>query len=452
MTGPGRPEPRLPRVARETTTVRGATPLLVGLAVQAVTTYLFLVIAGQTLGAAGFGALSGLYLVLTGAATGLFAPLEQEVTRRRGQERAGTSYDPTLLRRAILLGLFASALAAAGFLAAWPITLDLLGGQRWLVVALLVALPGYACWFAFRGELSGRRRLRRYGAQLALDGVIRLVGGALLAGTGHTSTAAFGLLFAVSPWLTVAVTWTRGERHPLPAQVRGPGLGGHVALLVLSALAAQLVINAGPAIINVVATASERKTAGVYLAALVVIRVPVFLFTAVQPAFLPALAELARAGHRAEFGRLLARVLLALGAGTVVVSVGATLLGPPVIAWLFDFDESLNRVDYLLLTVSVGLFLMATILAQALLGLGQHVLVAVGWLSALVGLAIGTLYPGGAVERANCALLAGAGVATVVLAGLLARELARWSVGGHRHLTLAPVPASDADRCSPGAI
>ena len=422
-------------MARATTAVRGAraaTPLLVGLAVQAGTTYVYLVVAGQTLGAAQFGALSGLYLVLTGTATGLFAPLEQEVTQRRGRERGGEPHDPTLLRRAVVLGQCTSAAASAVFVLAWPVTIDLLGGQRWLLISLLIAMPGYACWFAFRGELSGSRRLQRYGLQLALDGSIRLAGGLLLAASGHATTAGFGLLFAVSPWLTVAATFTRTQRQPLPSDERGRRLGRPFALLLLSALAAQLVINAGPAIINVLSSPSERETAGVYLAALVVIRVPVFLFTAVQPAFLPALSELSRAGRRAEFGRLLGGLLLALGAGTVLLSVCATVLGPQVIAWLFDFNEPLDRTVYFFLTLSVGLFLVATILSQALLGLHRHGLVAAGWLSAVLGLAIGTLYPGSAVARANSSLLAGATVATIVLAGLLARELARWTDDANR--------------------
>ena len=444
-------------MARATTAVRGArgaTPLLVGLAVQAGTTYVYLVIAGQTLGATQFAALSGLYLVLTGTATGLFAPLEQEVTRRRGRERGGEPHDPTLLRRAVGMGLSTSAAAGAAFLLAWPITLDLLGGQRWLLISLLIALPGYACWFAFRGELAGGLRLRRYGVQLGLDGSIRLAGGLLLAASGHGTTAGFGLLFAVSPWLTLAATWTRGERHPQASNERGPRLGRPFALLVLSALAAQLVINAGPAIINVLSAPSEREAAGVYLAALVVIRVPVFLFTAVQPAFLSAMSALSRAGRRAEFGRLLGSLLLALGAATVLISVCATFLGPRVIALLFDFHEPLSRAVYLFLTLSVGLFLVATILSQALLGLGRHGLVATGWLSALIGLAIGTLYPGSAVARANCALLAGAAVATVVLGGLLARELARWTDGGNRTTepTPTPAPAPDDGRWITGAV
>ena len=74
---------------------------MVGLGTQALTTYLVLVMAGRALGPAGFAALSSLYFLVTSVATGLFTPLEQEVTRRRGVERARHSWDRTLTRRAL---------------------------------------------------------------------------------------------------------------------------------------------------------------------------------------------------------------------------------------------------------------------------------------------------------------------------------------------------------------
>ena len=55
-----------------------------------------------------------------------------------------------------------------------------------------------------------------------------------------------------------------------------------------------------------------------------------------------------------------------------VTCVAAPLLAPSVVSWLFDFDERLTRTTYLLLTVAIGLFLIATVLAQALLALGRH--------------------------------------------------------------------------------
>ena len=82
---------------------------------------------------------------------------------------------------------------------------------------------------------------------------------------------------------------------------------------------------------------------------------------------------------------------------------------------------------YLLLTLAVGLFLVATVLAQALLALSRHAAVAWGWLTGLVGLVAGTLWPGSAVDRATNGLLAGALVATAALALLLRRELSAWA-------------------------
>jgi O-antigen/teichoic acid export membrane protein len=418
----------------------GAAPLLVGLGVQALTTYVFLVIAGRELGPADFGALSGLYLLLTGAATGLFAPLEQEVTRRRGHERAFGTWDDTLHRRALVQGMAASALAAVVLLAAFPATLRILGDEPSLLVALLVALPGYAQWFATRGDLAGSRRLVRYAVQLGLDGLLRLAAAVVFVAV-DAGLAAYGAAFALSPWLTVLLTWPRHLSPPGARIEAGSRLGRRFALLVLSALSAQLLINAGPLVVSLLATDTERVAAGLYLAALVVIRVPVFLFTAVQPSFLRALSEYAGRGDRAAYVRLLLRLLAGLAALTVTVAVAAALLGPPVISWLFAFDERLTRPTYLLLTLAVGLFLFATVLAQALLALGRHAAVTWGWLGGLLGLVAGTLWPGGAVDRATNGLLAGALVATVGLAVLLRRELSAWArLGRAAALAEAPRP------------
>ena len=96
--------------------------------------------------------------------------------------------------------------AVALALAAYPVTVRTLGDRGWLVVSLCLALPGYAAWFAVRGELAGQGRLSRYGAQLVVDGASRLVGAGVLVLVDETTTAAFGLLFGLSPWVTLALT------------------------------------------------------------------------------------------------------------------------------------------------------------------------------------------------------------------------------------------------------
>jgi O-antigen/teichoic acid export membrane protein len=407
-------------------TATGAVPLLIGLVVQAGTTYVFLVLAGRTLGATGFGALSSLYILLTSLATGLFQPLEQEVARRRGAERAEGTWDDSLFRRALAQGLVTVCLAVAVLLLALPVTLRVLGEDPQLVASVCVGLAGYAGWFATRGELSGARQLTRYGVQLALEGTLRLVALLTVVVVGEPSPATCGWLLALSPWATLLVTslrWRPASERPVR---RTPGLARRLYLLIASALAAQLLINAGPLVVNLLATPAERAQAGLFLAVLVVVRVPVFLFSAIQPSFLPALAERAAAGRRRSFVRLLGQVLSALIAVVALMCALAATIGPAVVEWLFDFDEQLPIGVYLLLSLSVGLFLVATVLAQALIGLGLHAWVMIGWLSGLLGLAVGSLRGDSVVEQATRGLLVGALVTTVVLGLRLTQRIRAW--------------------------
>jgi len=119
-------------------------------------------------------------------------------------------------------------------------------------------------------------------------------------------------------------------------------------------------------------------------------------------------------------------VLVPVVAATAVLCVAATAVAPPVVSWLFDFDQELSRTTCLLLTLSVGLFLASVVLAQALLALDHHLWVTTGWLLGLVGLAVGTALGDGVVARATAGLLLGAAVAAISLAMLLTREWRAW--------------------------
>jgi O-antigen/teichoic acid export membrane protein len=412
---------------RRNRVVGSAIPLITGLAVQAVTTYVVLVVAGRSLGASGFGALSGLYLLITSIATGLFLPLEQEIARRRGDERGRCVWDDSLLGRAMTFGLLSAAVAMLAVLVALPVSLRLLGHDPQLVASLCVALPGYACCFVSRGEFAGRGQLVRYGVQLAVEGGIRLAGALVLVVAHMDGAGWFGWLFAAAPWVAFGVS-VQGWSRPLGAQTvhRGPALAPALGLLAVSGLASQLLINAGPLVVALLATPAERALVGVFLAALVIVRIPVFLFTAVQPSFLPAMAEHAAADRRDSFIRLIRRVLSAC---TVLVALSTLLavgIGPWALHLLFGFELNLSRWTYLQMTLSVGLFLISLILAQSLLGRGEHAATTEGWIAGLVGLAIGTALGRDAISRASAGFLTGALVSTVVLGWLLMRILKRW--------------------------
>ena len=86
-------------------------------------------------------------------------------------------------------------------------------------------------------------------------------------------------------------------------------------------------------------------------------------------------------------------------------------------------------VTFLAMGVSVGLYLAAMILAQALLGRGMHAWTTVGWLLGLVAMIAGTALPGSAVGRATTGFLLGAVAAASAYAVLLAAALRRWGPG-----------------------
>lgn len=409
---------------------RRSLALIAGLVALAGTSYLTLILAGRLLGAASFAGISVLYVLVSSLASGIFLPVEQEIARRRGHERGTGTFDPTLIRRAVAISMIAVGAACLVAVAAHPVSLKLLGGNVSLLAALCVGLPGYACCFISRGVFAGTGELGRYGLQLSVEGGFRLAGMVGLVLAGSRSVAAVGWLFGAAPWIALAASLV-GRHAPLPRAAavsfaRGGPLVSALGLLLVSSIAAQLLMNAGPVIIQLFATSAERARAGAFLAALVVVRMPVFLFTAVQPSFLPAMATHAAADRKADFVALTRRVLTICLVLTVVSTVVARAMGPMLIRVFFGFHEGLSPGTFLAMGLSVGLYLAAMILAQALLGRGLHAWTTAGWLLGVAGMVAGAAFPGIAVDRATTGFLSGAVVAACAFAVLLAAALRRW--------------------------
>jgi hypothetical protein len=60
----------------------------------------------------------------------------------------------------------------------------------------------------------------------------------------------------------------------------------------------------------------------------------------------------------------------------------------------FGFHEGLRPGTFLAMGLSVGLYLAAMILAQALLGRGLHAWTTAGWLLGVAGMVAGAAFPG----------------------------------------------------------
>jgi O-antigen/teichoic acid export membrane protein len=418
-------------------TVGSVLQVAVGLSVLATTAYLFLIIAGRILGPAQFAGLAALYVVIQTLGNGLYQPLEQEVARRRGHARSTGQVESGLLRRALVSGLcFSGAIIAISLIFHGP-AIRLLGGQPQLLAALAVALPGYAVCFVVRGALSGSRRLGRYGLQLSAEGVFRLLALGVLAVAGVRSVTAYGWLFGLAPWVAAACSLVGLGPGSLTGKIGGRPTPARplvtpLALLLVSTLSAQLLIGAGPLTAQLFSNPSEAAAAGAFLAALVVVRLPVFLFTAVQPSMLPAMAAHVGAGRVAGFRSVLVRVLRLMALVATATFVVTTLLGPLILKILFGPAYGLGTRVFAIMGFSIALFMIAGVLGQAVLALGRHRLVTIGWLVGLAGLVVGVTLASDLVGRALYGLLIGAAAAAVTFAILLWRSLRAWDPSARR--------------------
>ena len=109
---------------------------------------------------------------------------------------------------------------------------------------------------------------------------------------------------------------------------------------------------------------------------MLVARVPLFMFQAIQAALLPKLARLAAQGRFDDFRqgfRRLMMVVVAVGLGGVVL---AFTIGPLVLDIVFNAE--IGRRTLTLLALGSAMYMVALGIAQAVIALHGHAWVAVG--------------------------------------------------------------------------
>ena len=244
-----------------------------------------------------------------------------------------------------------------------------------------------------------------------------------LGAAGTRTPVAYGLILVAAPLLAVAATL-----RPLLAQLHpGPPLGwramgGRLGLLIVTMLLAQVVINA--AVINVrLLSPGDPAVTGALLAAVVLARVPLFVFTAVQTSLLPGLCGALAAGDRARYRRLLARTCAAVTILGVVGGVAAIAAGPWLTRVLFNARPVLSSTDFAWLAAGTLCYMLALVLGQGVLALARHRDQMLAWLAGVAVLAAVTLTAGPVILRVVTAYAAGSATVALAMAAVL---VARW--------------------------
>jgi O-antigen/teichoic acid export membrane protein len=397
-----------------------------GLLVLGLTTYVFFFVAGRALGPERYSSLSVLWTLVFFAAPGFLFPIEQEVSRALSARRAlGIGGGPVVKRAAVLGGGLALGLAAVTLALSGPILDHLFDDQPLLLVGLVLSLPTYAALHLARGTLSGTGRFAAYGTLLAGDGILRVLVAVGMSVAAINTPGPYGLLIAgaSAAMLVAVVARQRGLLEHGP-EAPWSELSEALGWLLLGSVLAQAFVNASVPLVKVLAGEGEDAIAGQFQAGLIITRVPLFLFQAVQASLLPKLAGYAASGQLLDFRNGLKRLVYAVIAIGVAATLGAFAIGPLVLRIAFgsEFDK-LGNADLGYLSLAGACFMLSTALSQALIALRAYSRVAAGWTVALVVFALGTWLGSGLLTRVELGLVAGSAMSVAAMGALLALQM-----------------------------
>ena len=347
--------------------------------------YAHLAVAGHSLPASGMAALSVLWSIVFLLGLGVFLPIEQELIRLvAARTAAGRRHRPGGPPRRPWLSAIALAVILTAVRGRRAAGRRLFGGDSAMVAVLGGACVALAVTAVSRGTLAG---LGRFGVATAASwpstaGCGRLLACALGLAGARTRPVAFGLILTVAPLLAVLVTLGPLLASLRPGPPGWPGIGHarRLALLIATMLLAQVLINV--AVISVrLLSPGDPALVGALLAAVVLARVPLFVFTVAADG--PA----ARAGRRRGRGR----------PGTVPAAAGPQLRGRggPRRGWRAARDHPravadpgavrrppvLGHAAFAWLAAGTLCYMLALVLGQGAMALARHRDQLLSWLA-----------------------------------------------------------------------
>ncbi|GAA3227804.1 hypothetical protein [Actinocorallia longicatena] len=391
---------------RTAPTIRtGALTMGGGLVLLGLSASVYLVVSARAVGPDAFSSLSTLWTLIYTFGIGAFLPFEQELGRAHAHRTAlGTGTRPLVVRVAAAAGAVLAALLTAGALLAPALVPRLFDGAWTAAGALALALGVMAAQYVTRGVFAGSSRFGWYSAQLGVEGVVRMAACAALLAWGVHSAAPYFWLLALAPLLALLLTLP-GLRGAVPAGPPAPWseLSENLGWLLLGCLCAQGVANA--AMVALKLLSPHDDTAGQFLAAFVIARVPLFLFQGVQAVLLPGLSAALATGDRTAFRAKLRGVLAATAAVGGAGVLGAALLGPWLLRLLFGPEFTLGRVHLVVLAAATALYMVAQVFQSALVSLGRHRDNALSWLAALGVFVLACALPLPPLARVELALM-----------------------------------------------
>ncbi len=361
----------------------GTKTLSSGLLINGVSAYIFISIASRDLGAEMYTPLGMLWALSFLLGPGIFHPLEQQ-TARSIASRFGEETTP-VFKAASIVGSIATLLIVISALCfnSW-LTEDIFSDQRSLLIAIILVVIGLGSAHLVKGVLAGTGRFKNYSRYLIGEGLGRLLVTAILVIFASGEVWMYGLALGLSPFIGISAALFRQKDLIKPGpKVKAKEISGSLGVLLIASLATAMVLNVSPLTVELLAEPNQKEEPGKFLNALLIARIPLFFFQAVQAALLPRLSQLMASKELEKFKHELMRLL-----GFVTV-FGACFLfliavsGQWVTRIAFGSEYEISRQDMTLLAVSSVGLMYALSLTQGLLALHRQGYSAAAWVSGI---------------------------------------------------------------------
>lgn len=393
----------------------GTFPVAIGLFIAGFTAYAFFKVGQVALGKEAFKPIVALWFTTFALVPGILMPVEQELGRALAHRRALQQGGRPVVRRMLPLAGGLTALLALAILVVSPYLTRTMFEGHWIVTAaLMVTVVAYAPMHLARGIASGSGRFVSYGTIMGVDGAIRIVAVVVLWQLNVTSIGAYAFAVALSPLVAVAAVSTRGQTRTDPGpEATYSEITPNLGWLLLGSVMAAGLVNAGPLGVDILARSDQAQLVTAFGNGVLLSRVPLFLFQAVQASLLPRLARLAAKGDLDEFREGFSLLMKVVMGVALLGVVGSFALGP----WALElvYEGGLDRRTLTILALASGLYMIALATAQAVIALHGHSWVALGWLSAMaVFLVVTTVSSDDLFLRVELGLVAGSLTACMI--------------------------------------
>jgi O-antigen/teichoic acid export membrane protein len=200
-------------------------------------------------------------------------------------------------------------------------------------------------------------------------------------------------------------------------------LSSALGYLFVGSVLCQALSYAGYIAAIVLHNSDQQNLVGDLAVGILIARIPLVGFQAVQAALLPKLARLAGAGRDDEFRTSLRQlVTIVIGVGVIGI-VGGFAAGHAIGQLLFGTKFTLTNREVGLLALGSGAFILALTLAQALIALRSYAAATWSWVVGAAGAVVGVFTAHELILRSTLSYAIGCSCAAAVMWVCLAVRL-----------------------------